>query len=527
MLLAPGLGNDIDIAKKESPNYWVSPTDDGRWSVKREGADRAANILDTQAKANDRARELAKESGGERITQKRDGTIGSKDSFGNESNRRDTEHRVHADRARDLSPLQPLGEGRGPHRGRGASRSDAAPLPGALPSLRHHSGPGPYLMPKPRVFVSSVMDGFEEYRAATRAGIEAAGCEPVLIEDNPALPVSSRNACLDGVGSCDAVAVVVGERGGWTAPSGKLVVEEEYEHARGRSIPTLVFLQDVTRDGDGDRLAKKLSEFVVGNFRRTFKRAADLRREVEAACKPLASTATRTNVDKARFDKLLAAPHDFGHETVLRIVIATGRPDETVIDMDRLDSEEFRDEFVALGVAREVGLFHRNRRRAEERGKNSLVVIQNDGHGSLPPGGAVRVELTEDGWLIFDVNVTGTDENSRRGMGFDLYPIEVEAVQEHAATALRFARRMFDTIDLHGRHAGLLCNASLGPLNSKRIAFRADREKYKGQMAGFGRGDDGPPMSFDRAEHVSRADASWPDALADKIAKRLERRVNT
>jgi hypothetical protein len=80
------------MAKKQSPNYWVSPTDDGRWSVRREGADRAANVFNTQAQANDRARDLAKESGGERITQGRDGAIVSKDSYGNESARKDREH---------------------------------------------------------------------------------------------------------------------------------------------------------------------------------------------------------------------------------------------------------------------------------------------------------------------------------------------------------------------------------------------------------------------------------------------------
>jgi len=74
-------------------DYWVSPAGGGRWSVKREGADRAANLFDTQAGANARARDLAKKSGGERITQKRDGTIGSKDSYGNDPRRRrDTEH---------------------------------------------------------------------------------------------------------------------------------------------------------------------------------------------------------------------------------------------------------------------------------------------------------------------------------------------------------------------------------------------------------------------------------------------------
>ncbi len=81
------------MSKRQSPNYWVSPTADHRWSVRRQGAERAANVFDTQAKANERARELAKESGGERITQGRDGSIVSKDSYGNDPrSQKDTEH---------------------------------------------------------------------------------------------------------------------------------------------------------------------------------------------------------------------------------------------------------------------------------------------------------------------------------------------------------------------------------------------------------------------------------------------------
>jgi hypothetical protein len=95
---------------------------------------------------------------------------------------------------------------------------------------------------KPRVFVSSVMDGFEEYREAARSAIEAAGGEPVLVEDLPSLPVSSRNACLDGVASCDMYLVAIGDRGGWTAPSGKLVVEEEFEEAQRLGQPVVVLV---------------------------------------------------------------------------------------------------------------------------------------------------------------------------------------------------------------------------------------------------------------------------------------------
>lgn len=73
-------------------NVWVTRRDDGDWQVIREGADRASSIHGTQGEADVRAREIAIREGVERITQGLDGKIRSKDSFGNESKRKDTEH---------------------------------------------------------------------------------------------------------------------------------------------------------------------------------------------------------------------------------------------------------------------------------------------------------------------------------------------------------------------------------------------------------------------------------------------------
>lgn len=59
-------------------------------------------------------------------------------------------------------------------------------------------------MPRTRVFVSSVIEGFAEYRQAARSGIEQAGGEAVLVnEDFPSQTSSSRNTCLDAIDSCD------------------------------------------------------------------------------------------------------------------------------------------------------------------------------------------------------------------------------------------------------------------------------------------------------------------------------------
>lgn len=62
-------------------NYWVSPSGDG-WKAKREGADRAAGVFDTQRQAENFARNIMKNnSGGELITQSKHGPIRSKDTI--------------------------------------------------------------------------------------------------------------------------------------------------------------------------------------------------------------------------------------------------------------------------------------------------------------------------------------------------------------------------------------------------------------------------------------------------------------
>jgi hypothetical protein len=70
--------------------------DDGTWVQKRNDAERAAGVYDTQAEAAREAKEmLENDGGGELIIKGRDGQIRSKDTIspGNDPNPpRDTEH---------------------------------------------------------------------------------------------------------------------------------------------------------------------------------------------------------------------------------------------------------------------------------------------------------------------------------------------------------------------------------------------------------------------------------------------------
>ena len=140
---------------------------------------------------------------------------------------------------------------------------------------------------KLRVFVSSVIEGYERYREATKKGIISAGAEPVLVEDFPSLAASSRNACLDGVVSCDVIVILIGSRGGWVAPSAKLVVEEEYEEAKRLSMPILAFLQNTDRDESATRLASLISDYIEGVFKKRFSNTNELEQQVESSLIPI------------------------------------------------------------------------------------------------------------------------------------------------------------------------------------------------------------------------------------------------
>jgi len=76
----------------KKPNVWISPRGDG-WAVQREGSQRASVVTPTKAEAEKIGRGVAKEAGVELIVHKKDGTIGSKDSFGHDPNPpKDSEH---------------------------------------------------------------------------------------------------------------------------------------------------------------------------------------------------------------------------------------------------------------------------------------------------------------------------------------------------------------------------------------------------------------------------------------------------
>jgi hypothetical protein len=67
-------------------NHWVSQREDGRWADKREGADRASGLYNTQQEAFEAARDAAMREGGEVFIKNREGQIRDRNTYGQPDN---------------------------------------------------------------------------------------------------------------------------------------------------------------------------------------------------------------------------------------------------------------------------------------------------------------------------------------------------------------------------------------------------------------------------------------------------------
>ena len=371
-----------------------------------------------------------------------------------------------------------------------------------------------------RIFVSSVIEGFAEFRKAAREGIVAAGGEPVLVnEDFPSLVASSRNACLDAVDSCDFLVSIVGQRGGWTTPSGLLVVEEEYQQARKRRIPILAFLQNASRDAEAQRFAQELSDYVDGTFRQSFVSPEDLREAIQRSLTPLLLEQPERSMTRQPLADKFSSPLRLPYATTLRLVVSPERNEE-VVDPVRLGSQEFLDRIYELGHSSSVRLFnYRSPKTAEVRG-SSLVIRQTEVGGKHGEGEHLWLEIAETGELVIDANVTG---RVRRGGQHDTLSsmiVAIEDIESVLSTGFRFVTVFYDEVDRFKRHQRFGYNVGLSGLEHRQLERNPrPRNSYGMSM----RSRDAVILAFDAPRIIDRATLLQASPEIDRVTVLLIR----
>jgi hypothetical protein len=369
------------------------------------------------------------------------------------------------------------------------------------------------------VFVSSVVDGFAQFREAARRGIVKSEAEPVLVNENfPAETLSSRTACLDAVASCDAFALIIGQRGGWTTPSGKLVVEEEYEEAIARRIPVLVFVQTEPHDAEADRLIKRVSDYVDGRFRHTFSSAHQLEEAVAASVAAIVPMLKQPTVSASDFQMRLSAKPRIQSEPMIRLIIGPER-DEELISPVTLMSPTFPREILRLGHEGAAPLLDFGRPKAHKIVGAAIVIEQTDPEARHGSTDLVRFALNERGVIDIDANIPARDRPVQDVFAAGMI-VRVSDITDRLRAMFAFAVSFYESRDPYKRHHRFLYNAALLGLGYRKLTRqREERGPYAMNMM---RGDE-PIIAYSAPRLVSREQLARPDDEIARIVALFER----
>ncbi len=128
-----------------------------------------------------------------------------------------------------------------------------------------------------KVFVSSVIGGFETFREAASDAVRSLGYEVIRAEDFGASPTSPQVVCLASVREADLVVLLLGARYGAKQASGLSATHEEYNEARTRRR-VIAFVQgDVEFEAEQADFVQEVREWETGTLTAGFATESELR----------------------------------------------------------------------------------------------------------------------------------------------------------------------------------------------------------------------------------------------------------
>ena len=378
--------------------------------------------------------------------------------------------------------------------------------------------------PRPRVFVSSVMDGYKNFRDAASEGIRQAGCEPVRAEDFPAATGSPRNSCLDGVRSVDAVVLLLGGRYGFVGPSGLAATEEEYDEARKTHIPILVFLQDGEPEPEQQQFINKVQGYVDGHWRKVFRDSATLTKLVRDAVLAANLGGARRHQEQAktRIGTLLRRrPPEISEVVWLQTVWATLR-DEEVIDPVDLDGGAFDRQLLRLAHECVPPLFDYQERKRSIVKPDYLRIEQGDFDTWQSSSALAMVEIHTSGMLTTIQNAIETKDRRDLTDGFfDMYFLDPDVVRARLDESWSFAAAWWKDRDPYLRYDQLLYSVALYDIGAR--AFKATPDQAS-SLTVPPECPHNPLLVLDRPRLISRPSLNQPKAEIERIIKLLGRR---
>lgn len=372
-----------------------------------------------------------------------------------------------------------------------------------------------------RVFVSSLIRGFEAERAAARSAITTLRHEPVMAEDFGAQPTSPQVACLQGVRSADFVILVLGEHYGPIQESGLSATHEEYREAKERK-PAVAFVQSgISPEPEQRALIKEVEEWQGGLLRGSFANAEELRILVTQALHDYELTTARTPVDAEALKSKAASlvpeqsrTYYSGHGPILIVAVAGG-PSQQIIRAATIDDEAFADSLQQAAQFGSKRLLH-VAAATERKVENDRLSLRQES------GACVTIDEAAD--LVLQVPLGATDRQSRMSQTGISAVIE-EDVTEALRNCFEFANHILEQVDPTQRVSHLAVATTVRNAEHHGWRTRAEHQAspHSMEVSAFG-SRDREPLTIDFPRPALRVNHN---SIIEDLTVRLRRQSRT
>lgn len=294
-------------------------------------------------------------------------------------------------------------------------------------------------MMRKRVFISSIIAEYIEYREAVAAAARAVNCEVIRSEDFNARPETPQQACINALRMSDIVVFALGATYGKHQSSGLSATHEEWREAIEEQKPILIFVEKVdTREPEQTEFIQEVEQWEDGRLRKSFDSPADLQEKVTQALSDWLLAEASSPADKA--DMIAHAeqalpkhqPYSSGDSSLL-VVVAGGRHFQILRPTELQDDQLCQDLQQAAMFGANPPLSSQEATRLKQDQTGRLVIGQASASITLDNCGTILIEqpsaLNQREWFS------------------GIPSIIEEDICEILVRALRFVSKVLDMID--------------------------------------------------------------------------------
>jgi hypothetical protein len=235
-----------------------------------------------------------------------------------------------------------------------------------------------------RIFISSLISGFEPQRAAARRAVTTLRHEPVMAEDFAAQPHSPQIACLQGLRGSDMVVLILGEGYGFVPPGSTLsATHQEYREAR-ETKPVLAFVQQGISPGpEQAAFIAEVQAWEGGLFRGSFVGLDDLQDGVTRALHDVTLANATAPVDEqemtARATALLEPENRNQVTPAMLELVVVGGPRQRILRPSELEAPGLAEQLEQSALYGGSRLFDRTLGTASGLDGADLILRQERG----------------------------------------------------------------------------------------------------------------------------------------------------